>query len=203
MTIGDLARVNLIYGDSGRSLTYENVFGFKAISVGASLTGLSTAFKTALVKNTSGGILSRMNSTISSDQLTVRDVLPGTAAEVTNTYTAVLGGVASESLPPQCAGVITWRTGLSGRSHRGRTFLPGVAESDQSDGILLSGYITAVQAVVTQMLAVFGPAGSDTNWQFVVISEVSAGVPRVPKIGTAITAGVVQPDVQSQRRRNN
>jgi hypothetical protein len=204
MTTGDLARVNVMYTDTQRTLTFENVFGFIAKGGSATLSNLGSAFQTALIKNTSGGLLYAMVPVVTCDQLIVRDVNPGTAAEVELDFTAVAGGiVGGDPLPPQSAGVITWRTGFAGRSFRGRTYLPGVSESDSTDGTLSSGYLTRLGTIITQMLAVFGPSGSDTNWQFAVISEVSAGAPRVPPIGTAVTAGVQRPFVQTQRRRAN
>jgi hypothetical protein len=204
MATGDLARVNLLYVDNTRSLTLENVFGFKALGGSATLANLASAFKTAVVKNTSGGLLHLMPPAITSDRLTVVDVSPGTAAEAELDYTAVAGGRSSgDQLPQQSAAVITWRTGLAGRSFRGRTYLPGLGEGDQVDGVLNGTYETDAAAFAAQMLAVFGVGGSDTNWQFVVISEVSSGSPRVPPIGTPVTAAVVRPFIQTQRRRAN
>lgn len=203
MAIGDLARVSLVYRNVVRGDQAVNTFGFKAISAGATLTNLSTAFKTALVKNTSGGILYPLSSNAETTSLFVRDVQPGTAAEVENDYPAVLGAIAGDPLPPQVAAVITWRTGLAGRSFRGRTYLPFIDESTSSDGTVSAPQITRMETVITQMLTVFGPSGSDANWQFVIISEEAAGAPRVPKVGSAVTAGLARPILYTQRRRNN
>jgi hypothetical protein len=203
MAVGDLAEVNVIYLKSDDLTVQENVFGFKALTSGATRSGLATAFKTALVKSTSGGLLNVANGLISSDRLTVSDVKPGTGAEVELDYAAVVGATAGEALPPQCAQVISWRTSLAGRSFRGRSYLPAPTENVQNAGILNSTQQTALAAIVTQMLAVFGPSGSDGNWQFCVISRVSAGAPRVPPIGTEVTVGVVRTSLQTQRRRNN
>jgi hypothetical protein len=203
MTIGDIAEVNLLYTDSSSPDTYENVLGFKAKGSGATLANLASAFKAAVVITGAGGILRFTSNKLSSDRLTVRDVVPGTAAEVELDYTAVPGQITADMCPPQCATLVTWRTGLAGRSFRGRTFLPGLAEDRQANGTLVAAQLSEVADFVTQMLAVFGPTGSDANWQFAVISRITAGAPRTPPIATAVTAGVVQTRTGTQRRRNN
>lgn len=41
-------------------------------------------------------------------------------------FTGVAGGTSGEAVPPQVACVVTLRTGLAGRSHRGRLYVVGV-----------------------------------------------------------------------------
>ena len=55
--------------------------------------------------------------------------------------TPVAGTVSGEALPLQDAAVITWRTGLAGRSRRGRTYLPPTGESNQNGGVLIGSYL--------------------------------------------------------------
>jgi hypothetical protein len=203
VTIGDIAEVNLLYDNTLRSDRQENVFGFKAISAGATLANLGTAFQAALVSNAVGRLLNLTSSTITTSELEVRSVVPGTAAPVIQPYAAVVGAQPGDVLPPQNAYLISWRTPLAGRSFRGRSFLPGVVESAQNGGTLTAGVVTGLQSIVTQMLAVFGPTGTDPNWQFVIISRVNGGIRRVPPIGTGVTSGLVSTEVQTQRRRNN
>ena len=54
--------------------------------------------------------------------------------------TPVAGLVSGEALPLQTAPIITWRTGLAGRSRRGRTYLPPTGESQQNGGVLLTSF---------------------------------------------------------------
>lgn len=203
-TTGDIAELDVLFRNfTTKTIQSECTFGFKAISVGATFANLASAFKTALVKSTSGGLLERMDEDLESGELLVRDVVPGTAATLTSTYTGVQGAISGEECPPQSAFLLSWTTALRGKSFRGRTYLPGVGETQQTAGAVAGAAQTALQAVVTQMLAVFGPGGSDTNWQFVIISRFHNKVPRVPPIATPVTAGSVSATVATQRRRAN
>jgi hypothetical protein len=203
MAVGDLAEVAVIYDDAARGDVLVTTFGFKALTSGATRAGLASAFKTALVKNTSGGLLSATSTLISSGRLTVRDILPGTGVEEELAYTAVAGTLASDMLPPQVAPLVSWRTSLAGRSFRGRTYMPPATEDAQVNGFASAGLQSGYALLVTNMLAVFGPAGSNPDWQFVVISRRHNGAPRVPPIGTPVTVGIVRPVLATQRRRNN
>lgn len=51
------------------------------------------------------------------------------------------GLVSGEALPLQTSPIITWRTGLAGRSRRGRTYLPPTGESQQNGGVLLASFL--------------------------------------------------------------
>lgn len=199
-TVGDLAEIVVQYQVG--SAIYLNVFGFRAINIAGTFSNLASGFKTALVKNTSGGLLEHMMPTVSCSQLTVNDVVPGTSAPFVSTFTPVVGATGSgEQLPPQSAIVLSWKTALKGRSFRGRTYLPGYGEIDQNAGVLGSSALTAANTIVTQMLAVYGPTGTDANWQFGVISRIAAGVPRITPIFTAVTSGAARSTVFTQRRR--
>jgi hypothetical protein len=200
MAVGDLAEVVVKWnGFPGQVL---NVFGFEAISAGATLVNLGSAFSTALIKNTSGGLLNTVLSSFSVSELQINDVVPGTAAPALTSFTAVFGSSATgEALPHQCSAVLSWRTALAGRSFRGRSYLPGRSEAEQAGGVWTPSQITASNAMAAQFLAVFGPSGTDLNWQFVIISRVANGVPRVPPIGTPVISGAVRSVVFTQRRR--
>lgn len=56
------------------------------------------------------------------------------------------GGSGGTTWTPQNANLIKVTTGLRGRSHRGRVFLPFVDESAGSDGVMLSATVTSVTA---------------------------------------------------------
>ena len=202
MAAGDLAEVVLLSEDDQNSSRYINTFGFKALTSGATRAGLATAFHDAVVKTADGGIFRLLSQHVSSAELEVIDVVPKTGATVISTYTRVAGANTSgDMLPPQDAMVVSWRTGLAGRSFRGRTYLVGLDETNQNHGRIASGMMTLIAAFVTQMLAVFGPSGSNTDWQFVVISRFNAKVKRATPIGTPVTDATTSDILRSQRRR--
>jgi len=73
--------------------------------------------------------------------------------------------------PVQAALCTTLRTTLAGRSHRGRVFLPGLQGQAVSTGVINSTTVTAANALWADLLAEFGPTGSDANWQWIVFSR--------------------------------
>lgn len=200
MAIGDLAELSVIY--QGPYSEYVNTFGFKALDSGSTFANLASAFQTALVKNTSGGLLFPISADVSVAELHVRDVVPGTAAGYDLAFSPVLGGDSgSHQLPPQAAVVLSWKTALAGRSYRGRTYMPGLTEGNQEKGDLSGAIITNFTTIITQMINVFGVSGTDPNWRFVIISRWSNGVERNPPTSQDVTSGLVRPYVYNQRRR--
>lgn len=64
------------------------------------------------------------------------------------------GGDAGQGLPPATQGLIRWRTGVivSGRELRGRTFIPGLAET-ASDGGPQGTFVTDANAAAAALAA--------------------------------------------------
>lgn len=203
MAVGDLAELALYSHLVGYADTYVSIFGFKAIDAGATFANLASAFKTAMVKNTSGGLFYSHHVDHYSGNLQVRDVHPGTAAVYDYTYTNVVGNLGTQdAAPPVNALVVSWRTALAGRAYRGRSYQFGFHEADQDNGLwLAAGPVAAADLMVTNMLATFGPGGTDANWQFVIISRTLNGAIRTPPVGTPVTAGISRQPVYTQRRR--
>lgn len=199
-SVGDIAQVRLFYFMAGQY--FECAFGFQCLSGTATLQDLADDFKAAVVKNTSGGFFYGLDDACGSTQLRVEDVKPGTAASVDLSYAAVAGDVGSvDPLPPQCAAVISWRTALAGRSYHGRSYIAGLPETRQSAGTIDATGLSNLTAFVNQMIAVFGVGGTNTDWQFGVISRIAGGVPRAAPIITDVTAGIPRATVYTQRRR--
>lgn len=197
---GDLAEV--IFQKTVASQTTENTFGFENKAGTGTLSSLASDFTTALIKNTSGGLLYTCHTSVSSGELIVRDVKPATGAAVQTTPGAVIGtNNTADLLPPQCAGVLSFSTGLAGRSYRGRLYFAGLTEADQAAGTWTAGAVSNMNTIITNLLTVFGPTGSNPDWQWVVISRYLNKSLRPTPIGTAITAGSVRPYVYTQRRR--
>lgn len=200
-TTGDLRAVHVIY--AGPTGTYVNTFGFAARQpvAGDDLLALANAFRTALIKNTSGGLLYGANNGVSCSTIRVEDVKPGTVATYESTTAAVVGASATEMLPPQVAVIYTLSTLVKGRSYRGRFYLPGPTEEDAGAGTLTGAAVTKYQTIPTNMLAVFGPSGSNADWQMVVISRYLNHVKRGTPVGTAVTAITIDTVLRTQRRR--
>lgn len=200
MAIDDLKELVVLF--NGPTKVCEMTFGFVAKTSGADVATLASGFKTNLVKNTSGGLLIRKLASVNVSEIDVVDVVPGTAATYVYTFAAVPGdGTAGEGLPPQCAGLFSWRTNLRGRSYRGRTYWPFMLEADQNAGTWVSSVLTPAAAIVTNLLAVYGPTGTDPDWQFCVISRQHNGVVRPTPAFTNVVSGAFRTEVATQRRR--
>lgn len=203
MAIGDLARVKWRYLVNGQSVI--NTFGFKDLDGAHTFTQLAADLWSA-ANGLPLLIGSSRNSVVTQD-VTVQDVVPGTAATLvysaagppTGGDTLAAGG---ELLPPQSAFVTTWRTALAGRSYRGRFYLSGMGVLRQVGGTWTAAHVTGLSGVLTSFFARYRVTGGVYgHWGLVVISEQFGGVPRAVPIGTEITSFQVRPTVYSQRRR--
>lgn len=200
--LGDIYAVSVIYNLPG-GIAQTN-YGFQCIATvaGEAQQALGAAFQTALLKNTSGGLLHGTHNSVSSSRLWVTDVKPGELATYIRTYSAVAGDEASgEALPPQCAAVLSLRTALKGRSYRGRVYLPGMGEVSQSGGTWIAAQQAKYATIAAQLLAVFGPSGTNTDWRLAVISRWLNKVERATPVAVEVNAISADNLVRTQRRR--
>jgi len=73
------------------------------------------------------------------DAVVIQDLRSGTAPAWDANITPVIGTNISDGMPPQVAMVVTHRTGLRGRSFRGRTYHAGLGEdSSTTSGQILT-----------------------------------------------------------------
>lgn len=102
----------------------------------------------------------------------------------------------SDTLPLQAAAIITWRTGLAGRSRRGRSYLPSTIEGDigQAGGIG-STYAGLLADFATDLLTMVTPVSLD-EWQLHVWSPTLS-------VATRVTEFVVRPYLGTQRSRRS
>jgi len=121
-----------------------------------------------------------------------------------------------DTLPPQCAMVVTWITGFAGRRRRGRCYGFGFSEQDQTGGVWGGTPIGAVQTRLTAFLGLYGASGTDTNWRLGVWSErIASGckpdpithhlenveLPSPSTAFTPVTTALLRTTVFTQRRR--
>lgn len=136
------------------------------------------------------------------NMLRARAVWPDTHQVAEEAVSSGGGGMLTgDAGPNQVAAIITWRTALAGRAYRGRTYLPGISTGHLIDGQLNSTYLSGLNGFIIAMMGAFGPSGSSTNFQLVVISRWLNKVERPNPIGTQVTAGVPRSIPGTQRRR--
>jgi hypothetical protein len=121
------------------------------------------------------------------------------------------GGIQLEhSLPSYCAGLLSLRTGLTGRSRVGRIYVPGVAEDRSSSSRLEGDYLAILQSLGSALLGFYGPSGSHAYGRIGVFSR-KLGVTRMPGAPpwlqystagwTQITAFIARNEVATIRKR--
>lgn len=87
--------------------------------------------------------------------------------------------------PPQVSGLISWRTGVIGRSFRGRTFWGPVRNDDMETDGFIGGYARAAMSDFGDtMLSVFGLHHVPLLPRFCIVSRTENGAPRVPAVFT-------------------
>jgi hypothetical protein len=91
-------------------------------------------------------------------------------------FTGSLAGdiALQDMLPPQSAVVTTLNTGISGRSRRGRLYMGGVPEYNQSNGTVNSAEVSALQTAWDTQLTQYGAGGTDPNFELGVFSMTIA-----------------------------
>jgi hypothetical protein len=112
-----------------------------------------------------------------------------------------LGGI--EGLPPGVCGMITKKTAIPGRQHRGRVYVPFPAESNNgADGRPIAAYLASLDIYANAVLGsgkiILGTGiGNDLTIDGVVWSRVGAGS------STQISGWTNRPRWATQRRRSD
>lgn len=133
------------------------------------------------------------SSSCSITRYSVRGVTDPTFGYDLDLSTPVPGEQTGDAVPPQDAAVITWTTGLIGRSYRGRSYVWPMHEGSVSAGAINSGYATALGVFATSAMSV-ASALLSLNWTLQVWSPTL-------QIATPVVGYVVRPYLRSQRRR--
>lgn len=101
-------------------------------------------------------------------------------------------------LPNNVALCVSFRTGLRGRSYRGRNYVCGWTENVVNGNAVTAAAAATVQTAYNQLLNL----GGSGQLQWVVVSRYADGQPRVTGVATPVlTAVIVDLIVDSQRRR--
>lgn len=102
-----------------------------------------------------------------------------------------------EEVPASVALVVSTRTAKTGRSYRGRTYLPGLTEATViGNHVTATGLVTAA-AYYTLLVGDL----QEANFDLVVYSLYSGGAPRATPVQTPIETVIINSRVDTQRRR--
>lgn len=120
------------------------------------------------------------------------------------------GAQDGNALPSYCAGLLSLRTGLTGRSRVGRLYVPGCAENQCSNSRLEGQYLGLLQSLGSALLGQFGPTASPAYGRIGVFSR-KLGVVRyagpppyleyAPTALTPITSFIARPEIATMRKR--
>lgn len=131
--------------------------------------------------------------------------IKGTALDDDSAVTAtatlgepITGELAEQLIPMSSNAVISWRTGLRGRSYRGRTYHVGITEPQQEAGELT----TTALASITTCYQAFRTAIGATPYSHVIVSRYHNKVARTTGVANLVSGMVVRGALRSQRRRN-
>lgn len=125
------------------------------------------------------------------------------SAEIAPTFEAfplvpVTGVLTGPAMPNQNAIVLTKRSGLTGRSARGRLYHCGFTEDQVSGNFILPAYADAVNNAYADFVQAMG----DDDHQMVILSRRNGGVERPAGIAfNLLTIGLRNNRIDSQRRR--
>jgi len=161
----------------------------------ADLQGLASSIATWWVSN----MVTLLNEAFSSVVVHARD-LTAAIGFTADQGAPATGGTAGEAAPNNCTMAVSFRTSLSGRSNRGRNYIPCLTNSEVNGNNIDPTFATSI--VDAYALLLFGGGSLPAGWVWVIVSRQSAGVPRV--VGTfqeVFSVLVTDLVVDSQRRR--
>jgi hypothetical protein len=131
-------------------------------------------------------------------QIEALDVSREGGAKATYVYNPIqFGDVVVESMSANVANVFSLRTARTGRSYRGRIYIPGIPENSIQGNHLTAGAVTAMTSAAAGLITRFS-TGVQT---LVVASYHNQGAPRAVGVATPVTQTIVDARVDTQRRR--
>lgn len=188
-------RVALEFSQVGHVMV--NVYHVKKDTpiVSADLTAIAEAFLDWWVDDQRG----LFSNEVALSMISVRDLTSetGEVLELTSGM-PVAGGDTNDPVPNSSALVMSYRTGVAGRSYRGRSYLGGLSKSviDSPNTI----YATNLTTLLLNQLALETRINGE-GFTWVVASFKNAGVPRTSAVLTPITEITANTKLDVQRRR--
>jgi len=181
-TLGGEIIVNVVYGKKTTTVLQANLLDL-ITAVQGWWTGAKASFHTGM------------------SLTAIRTRVLTTQAGLVEDYiypTPEAGTVGGDAAPNNLAVVASFRTGLAGRSYRGRIYFAGFGESAYDENHLGTGYGAQFATIASDL----GDAiESVPDFTHVVASFISNGAPRASAVLTPITQYVVNDRVDTQRRR--
>lgn len=139
-----------------------------------------------------------LDNDISLQRIKCTDLTTQTAPTVTYTTGLPLAGTqVGNTLPNNCAAVVTFRTALRGRSYRGRVYIAGMDDANVTNSAIAAAWASAIETDFANLNADLVAAGQE----HVVLSRYTNKAARAAGVGTPVVSYEVDGDMDSQRRR--
>jgi hypothetical protein len=118
---------------------------------------------------------------------------------ISRVHSGEIGGVATPSMPNSVTLSVSFRSGLTGRSRRGRNYWLAIPTTQVVDNLINGTYLEGVLDAYEGMI---GAGSVAAGWQWVVASKYANGVQREQGLTTNIVGvTIVDNIVDNQRRR--
>jgi len=173
----DAYQVRIIGRQEGQET--QNVMHFRCAS-GAGDDDVLTHLILVLAQCFIDHVLPVLSSSWTFEKILWKRVTPTLGEEIESVPAgAAAGGGNAAALPSYCAVVFSVKTGVGGRSHRGRFFIPGIPENVTTDSFLDTGNafwtgMLAFAACLVTNFVIGDPPGAHA-WQMEVYSRKIGG----------------------------
>lgn len=146
--------------------------------------------------------LATVSSGTSFRRARVRDMTSINGLSVIAEGSGTVGTATGDPMPGSVTAVATLKTGIAGRSFRGRLYHIGLAEAQVSGQGLVAASRAALETEYERLRTVINAVTSGlTTFQLVVASFFTAGAPRASALLTPVNDVVVDAQIDSQTRR--
>jgi hypothetical protein len=146
-----------------------------------------------------------------SEQVVLREVVATNMSSASSVQVAQVaagletGTQTSPPLPSNASLTVSFRTGLRGRSFRGRNYIVGLTEDTNTGNQINAVYLSSVRDAYANLLPGIG-APTGATWvvasRFSGVTGAGVPIPRATGVTTPITTVVIVDDIiDSQRRR--
>lgn len=193
---GDIYQVTYQYLVEGQ--TCENVIHYRGLVPALTKTQVRTSANFYWTTISPG-----ISNLVTFPSMIIKQMTPLAFDETISAPTPTTAGVsAAPPINNTIALVVTKRTGVAGKTHRGRIYFPGIPTT-QADQAGLNTAGAAIWLTITNnLMATYGPSGTDLNLQIGVYSGSIGGFNPFTVAGwQPLTSLDVQPIFGNQRRR--
>jgi hypothetical protein len=124
--------------------------------------------------------------------------IPSGGVAVFNAPPGSVGGIVSPAEPGNVSFCVSLRTALSGRSFRGRKYVPGIPANKRTENTIDAAWAADIVAAFNNLISILNALDKF----LVVVSRVADGLERTIGVATHVdNASIVDLFIDSQRRR--